>query len=354
MNGYQLSVISERPGRSRRGGCGRNSYVATATDIARGQFWIALLAAIALILGVSACTPGTTPIAAVQDSSTPAATPLPLTPTPTIPASDTPQPPTQPAAHTPTSILTAAPSPSATASPLACWATGGRIETGQLTTSLLNAPLDYRVYLPPCYDEQPGAYYPVLYLIHGQSFTDDQWDRLGADTTADTLIASGEVAPFLIVMPRDRVWTEPTKDRFGEAVVGMLLPWVDSQYRTIPDRQYRAVGGLSRGGGWAVHFGLAYWELFGAFGAHSGFVFNTDVPNVKTWLADIPAGQMPRIYLDIGDNDHPDIAESAVWLEKLLAQKDIPHEWHMFHGYHEEAYWQAHVEDYLRWYAAEW
>ena len=45
---------------------------------------------------------------------------------------------------------------------------------------------------------------------------------------------------------------------------------------------------------------------------------------------------------------------SAVWLESLLTGYNLPHEWHIFTGYHEEAYWQAHVAQYLRWYAQAW
>ena len=66
---------------------------------------------------------------------------------------------------------------------------------------MLPLPLSYRIYLPPCYDEMEDARYPVLYLIHGQNFNDDQWDRLGVDESADALIAAEEMSPLLIVMP---------------------------------------------------------------------------------------------------------------------------------------------------------
>jgi enterochelin esterase-like enzyme len=237
---------------------------------------------------------------------------------------------------------------------LACWSEGGRIETGQIQTGLLRSPLEFRVYIPPCYDQEKGRRYPVLYLIHGQSYNDDQWDRLGADETAGRLIADGEVPPFLIVLPRDRVWTQPTEDKFGEAVVNDLIPWIDETYRTLPDRSDRAIGGLSRGAGWALHLGLSHWDLFGAFGTHSLPVFWTDLPDIKKWLDTIPREKMPRIYMDIGEQDRPQIMKSAVWFENLLTEKDIPHVWHLYPGYHEEAYWEAHVEEYLRWYAEYW
>lgn len=231
---------------------------------------------------------------------------------------------------------------------------GGRVEVYEFTTVLLPNPLIYRIYLPPCYDEEPERTYPVVYLIHGQTYSDTQWDRLGAPESADKLIATGEAVPFIIVMPRDRVWREPTEDNFGLAVEQSLIPWVDERYRTIPDRAHRAIGGLSRGGAWAVHLGLSHWELFSAVGVHSGFAFQSDVQALYLWLNNIPAGMSPRIYMDLGDEDRPEITKSAAWLEDLLTRFDIPHEYHMFVGEHEEDYWQAHVEDYLRWYSMDW
>ncbi len=237
---------------------------------------------------------------------------------------------------------------------LACLESGGRIEQGDLRTNLLPLPLSYRIYLPPCYDELPGESYPVLYLIHGQNFNDDQWDRLGVDETADELIAAGEIPALLIVMPRDRSWSQPTEDMFGQVVFEQLLPWIDENYRTIPEREYRAIGGLSRGAGWALHIGFSHWESFGAIGMHSLPVFWTDLPDIRAWLAGIPRDQLPRIYLDLGDKDRPQITKSAVWFEELLTEEDIPHEWHLYPGYHEEAYWQEHVEEYIRWYTQGW
>jgi enterochelin esterase-like enzyme len=264
------------------------------------------------------------------------------------------------ATHTTIAIRT--PSPETTPSPeslstptrAACLERGGRIETGQARNRLLKLPLEFRVYLPPCYDQQGEQTYPVLYLIHGQNYNDDQWDRLGVDETLDALVAAGELPPFIVVMPRDRSWTQPDEDLFGRAVMETLLPHIDQTYRTLSERRYRAIGGLSRGAGWAIHLGLSNWESFGTIGAHSLPVFWTDLPHLRGWLEAIPREALPRLYLDLGDKDRPQISKSARWFEVLLTEKDIPHEWHLYPGYHEEAYWEAHLEEYLRWYAADW
>jgi enterochelin esterase-like enzyme len=228
------------------------------------------------------------------------------------------------------------------------------VEVYEFTTILLPNPLVYRIYLPPCYDEQPERSYPVLYLIHGMSYTDTQWDRLGVPETADQLIRTEEVGPFIVVMPRDQVWLEPTEDNFGKAVEQALVPWIDEHYRTIPDRENRAIGGLSRGGAWAIHIGLTRPDLFSRVGVHSGFIFSSDTSEIYFWLHNTPHDMIPAIYMDVGDKDRPEIAQGSAWLENYLTRNDIPHEWHLFTGEHDEAYWQAHVEDYLRWYTMEW
>jgi enterochelin esterase-like enzyme len=269
--------------------------------------------------------------------------------------------PSIPSAQETVQITLSAPEPTLAATALtkkaplrAYIATQGHVEIEDLTTDLLPQPLQYHIYLPPCYDEQTDRYYPVLYLIHGKDATDSQWVYLGATGAIDRLVAKGELPPFIVVMPRDRVWYEPVADNFGLAVVQLLVPWVDAHYRTLPERQYRAIGGLSRGGAWAVHIGFAHPELFGAVGLHSSIVFNTDVTAIGEWVDNFAEGRTPRIYIDIGDKDRPDITQETTWVEKLLTKHGIAHEWHMGAGGHNDVYWRAHVEEYLRWYSRDW
>jgi enterochelin esterase-like enzyme len=253
---------------------------------------------------------------------------------------------------TPVPSPTNMPTPSPTPTPLACRQEPGHVEQTSLRSAALKLPMEVRVYLPPCYAQDAERAYPVLYLIHGMNNTEAQWDDLGADETADRLILSGEVPPFIIVMPRDRLWKEPSETSFDEVFLQELIPWVDAHYRTRPERADRAVGGLSRGGAWALHFGFSRADLFGAVGAHSAPIFWEDANAIKGWLDTLPPEQLPRLYMDIGEKDY--LRRSNTWLEELLTARGIPHEYYSFPGYHEDAYWSAHVEDYLRWYAAGW
>ena len=306
-----------------------------------------LCSLVLLLLGVVSCSPEGEPALHTPFPYTPnpSSTPAPSATSITVESTDVPS---------ATSTLLPTAQVMLTPTPPACGTRGGKINTYQLSAQWLRYPLDVRVYQPPCYDEQPERAYPALYLIHGQSFTDDQWERLGVGEVADRLIGQGELAPFLIVMPRDREWTQSDKDPFGRAFIELLLPWVDQTFRTLPERSARAVGGLSRGAGWAIHFGLKHWETFGAIGAHSPAVFWSDTPLIPAWLGAIPPDSLPRFYIDLGDRDRQEITESAAWFEDQLLRQNVVHEWHLFHGEHNENYWRAHLELYLRWYAAPW
>jgi enterochelin esterase-like enzyme len=194
--------------------------------------------------------------------------------------------------------------------------------------------------------------YPVLYLLHGQTFTDDQWIRLGAVTVTDQLILSGASVPFIIVFPDDHYWNLPPGSGFGQRLVEQLVPYIDTQYRTFPDREHRAIGGMSRGAGWALHLGLTRWDLFGTIGLHSLAVLQGDAPEVTGWLANIPPPFRPRVFMDLGNND-PELP-MASHVETALNDFGVAHEWHLYTGNHTEAYWGAHLQEYMQWYADGW
>jgi enterochelin esterase-like enzyme len=275
-----------------------------------------------LLAGVWACTPSK------QPTPTPTAVPVTPTLTPTVsPPTETPTP-----------------------TPLACLTQPGRIEQGSLEET--TPPQEFIIYLPPCYDERPDQRYPVLYLLHGQTYNDDQWVRLGAVQVVDSLVTSGEVPPFLIVFPDDRYWNLQPGPGFGERLVDFLIPHIDEEYRTMADRDHRAIGGMSRGAGWALRLGLERWDLFGTIGLHSLAVFADDRPFLQDWLEPIPPESWPRLFLDMGDNDSE--LGFNLEFEGLLTKLGIPHEWYLYPGAHDEQYWSLHVEEYMRWYAQGW
>lgn len=215
-----------------------------------------------------------------------------------------------------------------------------------------NPPQAFFIYLPPCYEEQTDKRYPVLYLLHGQTYTADQWIRLGAVTVLDNLILSGESQPFITVFPDDRYWNLPPGAGFGQRLVEDLIPYIDSTYRTLPDRSHRAIGGMSRGAGWALRLGFTRWDLFSVIGLHSLAVFQNDASKIDDWIADIPPSLQPSLFMDIGDDDQELI--KAIAVEAQFTENGLAHEWHRYSGAHTEEYWRAHVNEYIEWYAIQW
>lgn len=287
--------------------------------------------ALALLLVLAACAnnPQATAISGVSPS------PVPITPTS--------EPPTP----------TEAPSPTPTLPPAGCPETHGHIEITDFTTDLVPRPVEVRVYFPPCYDPQPEARYPVLIMIHGQTYTADQWDRLGLDEAADAAIVSGESRSFLIFMPlEEHTERDPEDSNFDAVVTDGLLPWIDANYPTCTERACRAVGGLSRGATWAVHIGFLRPEVFGSIGAHSLTPFFGDVYRLPYWLMRTNVGELPRFYLDMGEDDW--FMEALAQFRAAMTEQGVAFEWHPGPGTHDEAYWSSHVGDYVRWYASGW
>ena len=230
-----------------------------------------------------------------------------------------------------------------------CHLTGGKVDEYLIPGE---EELAGRIYTPPCYDSAREERYPVLYMLHGDTETDLQWDDLGLDEWADALIAESEIPPLIIVMPREMTWVELPENPFGDQLVKTVIPWIDSHYRTYPDRQFRAVGGLSRGGNWAVRLGLLHWGLFGSIGAHSTPLFFGDLNRLEDWVQIIPDSMVPRILIDIGEGDK-NLVESEQF-HQLLLDLEIPHQWQLKTGLHNDDYWRSQIENYLRWYSSAW
>jgi enterochelin esterase-like enzyme len=278
-----------------------------------------LLAIPMLLLGVAACSTVTPP---APPPAPPTVAVVPDTPTPA-----------------PTLV------PSAT--PVSCETLPGKLQQGSVPET--KPSQEYIIYLPPCYDEHVDERYPILYLLHGQTFTDQQWVALGAPQAADSLIHSGQAPPFIIVFPDDRYWNLPPGDGFGDRLVHQIVPYIDQTYRTLKDRDHRALGGLSRGGGWAIHILLTRYDLFGTIGLHSPVILNDDLAVLQRLVAAVPANAWPRLWLDAGDHDGG--LGTIRMFEAMLTQYEAPHEWHLYSGDHTDPYWQSHVSQYLQWYA---
>jgi enterochelin esterase-like enzyme len=149
------------------------------------------------------------------------------------------------------------------------------------------------VYTPPGYDEQTTARYPVLYLQHGGGEDETGWIRQGrANFILDNLIAEKSCKPMIVVMgygyarragqaapsfagrpfgsPEAIKAMQDMTSAFEADVTEVLIPFIDSTFRTIADRDDRAMAGLSMGGMQTFHVTLNHLDLFSHIGGFSG------------------------------------------------------------------------------------
>lgn len=248
---------------------------------------------------------------------------------------------------------TSAPVPTATPAQSVCLQSSGEVIDRSVPSELLPHDIPVKIYLPPCYDPQGTQRYPVLYMLHGQTYLDDQWVRIGLTDTADELIAEKRIAPLIIVMPQEDASTaDPYTSQFGHAVLQEVIPYVDAHFDTCVEKACRAIGGLSRGGNWAVRLGLSSPQLFTAIGAHSTPLFYGDLSQIAKWVEAAPSlADVPVLYLDMGKSDEN--RTDILRFEQQLSDLGVVHDFYEFVGFHEEKYWSAHVEGYLLWYAAQ-
>jgi len=143
------------------------------------------------------------------------------------------------------------------------------------------------VYTPPGYDEHRTRY-PVLILQHGSGENETGWTRQGkAQFILDNLIAARMARPMIVVMDRGyatQAGTEAVKvgpdaalrsvnaafSAFEDVIIHDLIPMIDASYRTIPDREHRAMAGLSMGGMQTLFITLHHLDMFAYIGSFSG------------------------------------------------------------------------------------
>jgi S-formylglutathione hydrolase FrmB len=266
----------------------------------------------------------------------------------------------------------------------------------QLSTPALTKPTGVRILLPEGYDANPSERYPVLYLLHGAFGNDRDWTTVG---DAEAITAG---APLIVVMPDggNGGWYTNWFNRGAGGPpewetyhVGELIPWVDDHYRTIAERDGRAIAGLSMGGFGAMSYAARDPEMFDWAGSFSGAVdiihnvfvagvidlealadgglpddqFGDRLLNQPIWQAHDPWTQAPNLRgmtLEIdtgngqpgpydGSRNYYDPIEQqvhgmSVSLHQRLLALGIPHIWDDYGpGTHSWPYWQRDLRQAL-------
>ena len=310
--------------------------------------WILILTILGTLVACEPLAPyAPTPVAVVITNA-PTITPS-QAPTPTV--TRTPRP-------------TNTPDFTPTPTPFPCDEETGRvIDFSDNLTDLSNENLRYRVYVPPCYFSTQRRF-PVTYLIHGLSFSEDQWEDLGLIDALDQGTRLGALAPMIVVMPymgrlgqRNAFPPDPSYETF---ILEELLPKIERDFCTLNNRAHRAIGGISRGGFWAYSIAMRNPELFGIVGGHSAFFpdntreipppFNPlELALNSSFLQEADL----RMYLDNGASDSSGPSQQV--FSSRLSSRGISHTYQVYPvGEHNNDYWSSHVSEYLSFYARDW
>ena len=223
------------------------------------------------------------------------------------------------------------------------------------------------VYLPAGYAASKTDY-PVLYLLHGSGDDETGWLTKGkAKAIIDSLITNQLCPPMIVVMPNgyleqtgkyyapeSRLWMESTfEENFSN-----LIAWTEANYRTINDKQHRAIAGLSMGGFHTMHTAALLNQTFDYVGIFSAlYVPHTKQPHAERTiemsalaLSDKPAYQQteallqqqfanpPQLYwIACGVDDF--LYEDNVIYRKYLDEKHYPYEYYESAGGHSWQNW---------------
>jgi enterochelin esterase-like enzyme len=247
----------------------------------------------------------------------------------------------------------------------------GTVRAEWYFSKLTGQPRHIYVYTPPGYD-QSKSHYPVLYLQHGFGEDEAGWSDQGHENfILDNLIATHKAKPMIIVnengmtgvhydLPAPKPGVESTTSQqvarffmeerysvFDSIVSTELIPFIDANFRTIPDRDHRAFAGLSMGGAQTLRIGLNHMDRFAYLGAFSPAVAITDpMKDYGGILAD-PAKvnrQLRLLWLGIGTDDflHDPVKQS----HETLQTAGVNHVWIESPGAHVWTVWRKYLADF--------
>lgn len=234
------------------------------------------------------------------------------------------------------------------------------------------------VYLPPNYDSQTKTRYPVLYLQHGGGEDETGWIRQGrANFILDNLQAEGHSKPLIVVMAygyAQRAGQPPadlSSKPFGspqmlQAVQDMisvfeddmtqaLIPFIDATFRTVADRDHRAMAGLSMGGMETFRITLNHLDLFSYIGGFSGagsFLSQNPFDPKKDYNGAFSdpaafARKVHLLWLGVGTQEPERMRTGLLSLHTALEQAHIQHVWYESPGTdHEWQTWRRDLRDF--------
>ncbi len=216
------------------------------------------------------------------------------------------------------------------------------------------------VYLPPDYDKDPNARYPVLYLNHGGGEDDAVWTALPpqgggrAQNVLDGLIAAKKAKPMIVVMPNTRELASrlpPTPgvlDDCSREYVQNIVPYVDDHYRTRANRESRALAGLSMGGFVVMNTGLAHLDVFSELYVYSSGYFPEQLAAVeesfKSVLDDPKTNEtLLRVPFYMAEGETDIALKNGQATMAILNRHGVRDFWVLSSGGHEWGNWRRYL-----------
>lgn len=202
------------------------------------------------------------------------------------------------------------------------------------------------IYTPPGYDKDLTRKYPVFYLVGGTTDTEETWFKVGrTNLILDNLIAEGKATPMIIVMPYGNIDARIAEQKggpkpadpiaresadamvrmkgFAEDMIKNIIPYTDKSYRTIANRENRAIGGFSRGGGQTLR--TAFWNVdkFAWICCYSAYLSPAEMESNYQSLVSNPDNtnkQFKLLWVSVGNEDflYNDV---ATFLNYLTSKK---------------------------------
>ena len=253
----------------------------------------------------------------------------------------------------------------------------GRVECQSVKSKIFSGAVPYCILLPPSYDEQKSRRYPVLYFLHGLGDNDQMFVNSGGWNLVEDLWEQRQLGEFLIATPAAGasfyINSHDGKQRYEDFFLREFLPAIEARYRTEAVRTKRGIAGFSMGGYGALRFAFLHPELFGSVSVHSAALMeklpNIRVaesgPNSRIRLLGGVFGSPPdpdfwernnpltlartaklselKIYFDCGSEDGYGFYAGAEALDKILSSRHVPHEFHLYPGGHDWAYFAEHL-----------
>jgi enterochelin esterase-like enzyme len=228
----------------------------------------------------------------------------------------------------------------------------GEIHTAWYWSKALNTMRSMHVYAPPGY-ETGNKKYPVLYLLHGSGDDDAGWDIMGrAGFILDNLLAAKQAVPMIVVMPNGSMPRTPgmETDAFTAELLDNVMPYVEKHYRTVENREKRALAGLSMGGGQTLRIGPGHLEVFAYLGVFSAGLRAGGKEQMQQYAGHFlddaaTTNKMLKLFwIGVGEKDQT--RASAGNLTELLKAQGIKYEFHESEGGHTWINWRHYLHDY--------